>query len=152
MYAEFKDSQCKEPFLLNDQDVEQPYPKVFTPCGTHGGTGDPGLSMLEFLIGERLEEAVEAAQAAPVQPIHQYALPEVTIANDGSLMQSMGKISNPAAVRLREKIDPLTIRTTNMASRAPVLRTDIEGSPEDADITDNLDELFGAVGGEVAEG
>jgi hypothetical protein len=159
MYAEFKDAQCKEPVAdVGEGDLD----KVFNSCPKH-----EAQDVIEFIIGERLEEAIEDAQKTPVAPVHMYDLPGATSSSDGSItgdsVRSVAKVNRPAAVKPREKQDPLAVKTRQRSSEelraTGALMGTGEAAPnmfDEADeepvITDNLEELFNAVGGEPAEG
>ena len=67
MYAEFEDAQCKKPVGFPPTAEGETPPlaeKVFKACSTH--EKDAALTMLQFIIGERLDEAVAEANKAPV--------------------------------------------------------------------------------------
>lgn len=117
VYAEFKDAQCKEPITpLGNGEPAGGEPstnplKVLKVCSTH--QGDAGLSMLQFLIGERLDEAIEETRKAPA-PVyrHSYAPPEIEEGDTGGVIatggnvQSVMKVTKPIAVRERPQNPP----------------------------------------------
>jgi hypothetical protein len=160
MYAEFHDAQCKEPILPPTAETSTPDPRVrvFIPCQTHGT--DAALSMLNFIIGERLDEAIEEAQKTPV---HLYELPPTTTtSSDGTItggsVSTVAKINKPNAVRSREKQDPLAIKTKQRpveelrAIGSVLNKTTVEMQIDEVEenevVTDHLAELFDVVGGE----
>ena len=64
--CDFRDPQCKEPFRpLKDAETSIAA-KDYSICDKH--TKDAGRPMLEFMMGERMDEAVEEAQKAPAKP------------------------------------------------------------------------------------
>jgi hypothetical protein len=109
MYAEFEDAQCKKAAGLHVIEGEEALPpeKVFKACAKH--ENDASLSMLEFIISERLDEAVEEAQQAPVAaPQHMYFPPGTRDIEEGDTggvvasagnVQSVMKVAKPVAVR-----------------------------------------------------
>jgi hypothetical protein len=65
MYAEFEDAQCKKPVgspAVGEGETPPPAEKVFKACSTH--EKDAALTMLQFIIGERLDEAVAEARCS----------------------------------------------------------------------------------------
>jgi len=131
----------------------------FLACEKHDGK--PGVDMLELILGEMFEKEVTDAQKTPV---HMYEPPQ-TSSNDGALtgdsVQTVAKVNRPAAVKPREKQDPLAIksrqrspeelRATGALIGTP-MEVQIEEVDENPDITSNIAELFEAVGGEPSEG
>jgi hypothetical protein len=117
MYAEFKDAQCKESLIPHEG---EPLPTVFTSCDKHK-TQD----VIEFIISERLEEAVEAAQVSPVVMRHLHPLPEDIEEGDmggvtasGESVQSVMKVAKPKAVG-RERANNLAPPPMKTLSRSP---------------------------------
>jgi hypothetical protein len=178
MYAEFADAQCKKPLghptpvlrivpdspdeVSPDEEVEAfAFDRTFVPCDKH--EKDTAVSMLEFIIGERLDEAVEQAQKAPVTRENLYDLPQ-TVSSDGTLagesVSTVAKVNRPKAVQSRERpADPSEIKTRTrtptelrasgaIMGNSPLAEMQIDEVDEDEVITDNLEDLFASVGGD----
>ena len=153
IYAEFADVQCKEP-LNSDEDGG--YRKVFTSCEKH--SKDVALAMLEFFIGERLDEAVEAAKTTPVQPTHRYAAPGIEEGDTGGVVATGETVQSVAKVNIRNRPqDPTAIKTLQVdrptGKRAKGSSKGLEVEPmmaeiqieevdEDENITSNIIDLF----------
>ena len=150
VYAEFKDAQCKHPLsplIVAGETSEESYESIFTPCGTH--RGDAGLSMLNFLIRERLEEAVESAQVEPIAPVHLHPLPQAGDTGGVPGGQSVAKVNRPAAVNRPRPEGGPTIKTKvrspqQLAKSGAIMAsssTDVMldgGAEEDEETTDDL--------------
>jgi len=111
LYSEFRDAQCKEPFNSAFEGGDAPCPmRNFLPCTKHAT--DPSVSMLEFIMGERLDEGIEDAQKAPVAPVHLHAVPGIEEGDTGGVVavggnvQSVAKVNKPVAVRPRPQSPP----------------------------------------------
>ena len=109
--AEFEDAQCKKPISHSE---EATIVRVFNPCQDH--STDVSVSMLKFIISERLDEAIEAAQKTPV---HLHSIPVgIEEGDSGGVVaisggvQSVAKVNKPAAVRSRTQ-DPTEIKVFN---------------------------------------
>lgn len=123
VYAEFKDVQYKEAItrlVISGELDEKTYMKVFHACSTH--ENDAGLSMLQFLIGERLDEAVEEIRKTPTTVYrHAYTPPEIEEGDTGGVIavgdnvQSVKKVTKPIAVRPRPQ-GPPEIKTVQRSS------------------------------------
>jgi len=137
MYAEFKDTQCKtplSPLVVNGEQSGETYLKVFNACSTH--EKDAGLSMLQFIVGERLDEAVAEAQKAPAIPTHMYAVPGIEEGDTGGVIavggnvQSVVKVAKPVAVRPRTQAAPTVKtfqRTADQLAKAGAAPTHVQG-------------------------
>lgn len=116
MYAEFEDTQCKNPIGSNPHpDEESPLiDKIFKACEKHAQ--DASLAMLEFIIGERLDEAIEDAQNNPATSQHAYTPPGIREGDTGGVVavggniQSVMKVVKPVSVRERPQ-QPPSIKT-----------------------------------------
>lgn len=121
MYAEFADPQCKESLIPYNSDDGESLPTVFTSCEKHK-TQD----VIEFIISERLEEAVEAAQATPLQPTHQFAVPEPhdiqSSTLSGATVQSVAQVKPEIRQRSRPE-DPTKVKTLVRGGGAPQTKT-----------------------------
>jgi hypothetical protein len=96
--ADFKDRLCKEPFApLPNKEGEEVVEasKVYDICKKHAK--DPQRSMLEFMMAERLEEAVAEAQKAPAAPQRLVAgVPMAPTENfDGEAVQKVAALAGP---------------------------------------------------------
>ncbi len=115
MFAEFKDVQCKEPLVPVEEG--ESVERTFLSCDKHK-TQD----VIEFIIGERLEEAIESAQATPIQPTHQYGVPEpVDIQSStlsGASVQSVAQVKPEIRQRSRPE-DPTKVKTLVRGGGAP---------------------------------
>ena len=117
MYAEFEDAQCKKPMgapALAEGEEATEVDKVFKACPKHAT--DASLSMLEFIISERLDEAVEAAQKEPAVALRQYATPgAVDIQStllSGATVQSVATVKPEVRQRARPE-DPTKVKVLN---------------------------------------
>lgn len=148
MYAEFDDAQCKKS-LVSWNEEEGPCPRIFLSCDKH--KKDASLSMLEFIISERLDEAIEEAQKTPV---HLHSLPEEGDTGGVPGGQSVAKVNRPAAVgRVRPEGGPTikTLQRSNeqLAKVGAVIGSSMDaeisgGVTEDVNTTDNLGDILDA--------
>ncbi len=115
MYAEFEDAQCKKGIATCSETVEgkeNQFDRIFKSCVQH--EKDVSLSMLKFIIGERLDEAVETKQKVPIR-LH--PIPNQIEEGDsssvvavGENVQTVARVNRPAAVTNRRP-DPSAIKT-----------------------------------------
>jgi hypothetical protein len=147
MYSEFTDAQCKVSVIPWNEEEGQ-CPRTFIPCDKH--KEDASLSMLEFIIGERLDEGIAEAQKTPAAPVHLHPLPQEGDTGGVPGGQSVAKVNRPAAVnRARPEGGPtlktLTRNTEQLAKSGAILNaassTDVMlegGAEEDEATTDDL--------------
>ncbi len=151
MYAEFLDVQCKQPVTL-DEGAETAV-KVFTPCDKHN-TQD----VIEFIIGERLEEAILTAQATPVAPVHMHPIPQDIeegetggVTATGERVQTIARVNKPKAVRPRNETGVKTLQRSpqELAKAGASLKVasgtaeiQIDEVAEDNQITPHIDDVM----------
>lgn len=164
MYAEFEDAQCKRPIGASSAEDEgtPPVERVFKVCGLH--EKDAALSMLQFIIGERLDEAIVEAQKTP---IHLHHLPNSRSEQEeemggvvGDSVQTVARVNRPAAVTRQRPDKPPGIKTIQrspeqLAKAGAALRhagggsvemsideasEDLKATPHIAELLDILDE------------
>lgn len=145
MYAEFEDAQCKKPIGPAPEDSEPDVDKVFKACAKH--EKDASLSMLEFIISERLDEAIETAQKTPVQPTHQYTAP-VDIQSStliGDSVQSVASVRPEIKQRVRPE-DPTKVKTLvrggGLGEQHNRMALDMDGVPEDENLTNDMEDVL----------
>lgn len=150
VFAEFKDSQCKEPVqpLVLEGELSSQAVQNFTPCDKH--VSDPSVTMLQFIIGERLDEAIADAQKTPPAPVHLHPLPQEGDTGGVPGGQSVAKVNRPLAVNRPRPEGGPTIKTKTrspeqLAKSGAVLNasssTDVMlegGVEEDEATTDDL--------------
>lgn len=125
MFSEFTDVQCKVPVLPLGVEIKEGtepplVEKVFKPCSKHAE--DASLSMLEFILSERMDEAVESEQKTPV---HLHSIPSQNIEEGdtggvvatGENVQSVARINKPSAVG-RERARPENVGTIKTLQRS----------------------------------
>ena len=101
VFAEFDNAQCKEP--------EAPS-KTFVPCEKH--KQDTSLSILEFMVGERLDEVVEIEKTKPTSPVHHYAVPGIEKGDTGGVVATGESVQSIARVNIRNRPeDPTVVKT-----------------------------------------
>ena len=126
MYAEFSDPRCKAPFgatPAENPEEKLEAEKTFVPCEKHAA--DPSLSMLEFMIGERLEEAIEEAGRQPIRvPVVNQDTGEYTgeVEDDGTGQAGVVAVGSDVQ-RMHVKNLPNPNRTNHRPARAPGVKT-----------------------------
>ena len=112
MYAEFEDGQCKKPVGSDsraDGDEAPPVERVFKACDKH--EKDNSISMLEFIIGERLDEAIVDANKAPAHLHHPPEFRGDTEDITGESVQTVARVNRPAAVQRQRPEQPPGVKT-----------------------------------------
>lgn len=147
MYAEFEDAQCKKPIGPAPEGSEPDVDKIFKACSKH--EKDSSLSMLEFIIGERLDEAIDTAQKAPAQPAHSYAAPApVDVQSSllsGETVQSVAAVRPEIKQRVRPE-DPTKVKTLvrggGLGEQHNKMALDMDGVAEDENLTNDVEDVF----------
>ena len=128
--CDFKDPQCKEPFQpLKDAETSIAA-KSYSICKKH--EKDQGRSMLEFMMGERMDEAVEDARRQPEAPKHLHPVPQPT-SLDGTTGESVSKVASVAGAKDRPRRPPAIKQFR---------RTPPQVVPTDPSVGEEVDEMM----------
>ena len=146
--CDFKDSLCKDPFNPVETDHEpqadKKVPEAFKEyaiCGKH--KGDSGRSMLEFMIAERMEEAIADAQRQrPVLrevPVNKTGLEGDTVMSVATVVGGANRLRRPPGIKTMQR-SPEALKQVG-ATVSPPKQEDVEvGSDEDN--IQSLDQLL----------
>lgn len=161
MSTEFRDARYKEPVnapekLEEGQEFGEFIERGFTPCDKH--KKDAALSTLEFIIGERLDEAIEEAQKTPVAAALSPLAQQLDANGNGIAVGAEGAQSMGMGTRLPRR-DPTKIKQVRMsasqnAGKVPATKgmdIDMEGVEEDERVTSLTDNTLGFLMDDVEE-
>jgi hypothetical protein len=101
--CDFRDTQCKEPFEPVKAAETGITAKNYSICKKHDK--DSGRSMLEFMMGERMDEAIEDARRQPEPPKHLHPVPQPA-SLDGVTGESVSRVATVAGAKNRPRRPP----------------------------------------------
>ncbi len=101
--CDFRDPQCKEPFEPIKAAETSITAQNYSICKKH--EKDPSRSMLEFMMGERMDEAIEDARKQPEPPKHLHPVPQPA-SLDGVTGDSVSRVATVAGGANRPRRPP----------------------------------------------
>jgi len=139
--CDFKDPRCKESLVVTSNANDPLAERYFKICHKH--EEDAERSMLEFLLSERLAEAVEEAQRPPVGPVKlvdQKGLEGETVTKVAGVSQGANRPKRPPGVKTIQR-SPEQLAKAGAIPTAPAAAEEVETGDEASNVS-SLDSLL----------